>query len=53
MVGVMATMSVAEFRKFLGKPELSDEQIKKIMNQATIIINTIFDKVLKNGKNAN
>jgi hypothetical protein len=48
-VGVMATMSVAEFRKLLGKPEMSDKEVQTIMNNATIFINRIFDKVLNNG----
>jgi hypothetical protein len=44
-------MSVEECRKYLPKDvDLTDKQVEDIRDNLTILINTIFDKVLKVGK---
>ena len=51
MVDAMATMSVAECRKYLGNTSLTDKQIETIRDNLTVMINTIFNKVLNNANN--
>jgi len=46
----MATMSVQECRKYLDGLDLTDEQVELYRDKLVILINTIFDKVLLNGK---
>ena len=51
MVDAMATLSVAECRKYLKDTNLTDKQIETIRDNLTITTNTIFDKVLQNANN--
>lgn len=50
MVYAMATLSVQECRKYLVGLDLTDKQVEQIRDNLVSIINTLLDKLIKNGK---